>query len=119
VYRGSAANPNIMILKDYCVFTPSVGDKDGLELVQRPLLLGEMLQARATIFPFTFASSFPQTSPSNLPGDIVSLVLAPYGSKLLQTTFTAVLLLLPFIYFPSPSTSFPSFVFELFPLQAL
>lgn len=77
MYRGSGANPNIMILKDSCIFTPSVGNKDGLELGQRLLLLGEMLKARAAIFPFKFTSSSPQTSASNLPRDIVSLVLSP------------------------------------------
>lgn len=116
--EGFVANPNIMISKDCCIRTPSVGNRDGLQLEQRPLLLGEPLQARATIFPLTFTSSFPHTSPSNLPGSIMSLLLASYGSKQLQTASTVVLVL-PFIYLPSVPISFPSFVFEIFPLQAL
>jgi hypothetical protein len=53
-----------------------------------------------------------------LPGSIMSLLLASYGSKQLQTASTVVLVL-PFIYLPSVPISFPSFVFEIFPLQAL
>lgn len=70
-----------MILKDSCIFTPSVGNKDGSELGQRALLLGGCFRPVLQCFPFTFTSISPQTSASNLPRDIVSLVLTPYGSN--------------------------------------